>query len=531
MDNSYRYIHLGPQLAPDQFEEIKKAAEEGMVLDALEGKLVARKETASDQFIVSTEAQKVLESLKNLSAPVSGLSQRKFVVLPSEDFPKLQEILDSSSNSSSNSNFIGSFFSNVGSFISGLSSRFTSSSTEAVVKEPLYQVLSLDEARRETDTSISDFIAAHKTEWMRAAAENRHKMHLVRVGENHPLHGMAKAFLVKEDGTVYIRHFAAQQLGQGTYKRIYRATIHGDLSRKTYAWSVLKERVSLEQVQTSASIIAFKRVIEGHPAFNQVGEFVDFEEGQEVVSQGEREGVISLSEAYDGDALTLRNQTKKPVLHGEGIVKLAEGLAFIHGRGFIHGDIKLENILVKDGDPVWHDFDMAGNVAEGKLPLRCTILAPEMRNMVNRIYADEKGDASLFPKIDVYVFACSLKLDLSGSRRHYRPVNDMLDDHQKWLAKRSLAEKNLYQRLDDDPVQVFTPEEREGLERLFQLFEQEMATREQAQHLGKKPQPGIPHYEYEYLLWEGMNPNPAERPDSAQFADRLRQLLVDGKLP
>jgi len=527
MDSSYLYVRLGPQFNEEQFREIEKTVGPGMILDAKEGRLVARERTASDgsSWYVSKEAEGLLASLRNLDAPVGGLSQRNYVVIPPDRFKKMKII----------------FASFLGSSSSGGSGQAAAGAAagEAVVKEPLCKVLTPDVVQREVESSnilLSEVIAANKEEWMKKAAINRHKMHLEKVGKNHSLHGIAKALLVKEDGTVYIRHFSNQIFGKGTLKRVYAATMHNDPSRKTYAWSVLLKEATLEEVQDNAIIRAFREAIRGRSDFNQVGEFIDFEEGRGVVSGDEKEGVISIGEAYDGDVRTLRNQNA-PVLHGAGIVKLADGLAFIHGKGFIHGDVKLDNILVKNGDPVWHDYDFVGNIAQGKLLLRCSIVTPEMRNMLVRSRsAREGGDASLFPKIDVYTFACTLKADLSGSGSHITSPADIWRDFRAWVTTRPETETEteteyLLYRKFRDKSQDLTSDEVARIQQFTQSFERYIATKDNTEHLSRQPKPGIPHYEYECLLWEGMNPNPAARPDSAQFAARLKVLLVEGKLP
>ena len=82
-----------------------------------------------------------------------------------------------------------------------------------------------------------------------------------------------------------------------------------------------------------------------------------------VLSAGDAGGVPYFTMPYvDGDSLRARlaGQPSLPITESVKILRdVAQALAFAHARGFVHRDIKPDNILLADGAAVVTDFGVA----------------------------------------------------------------------------------------------------------------------------------------------------------------------------
>ena len=72
---------------------------------------------------------------------------------------------------------------------------------------------------------------------------------------------------------------------------------------------------------------------------------------------------VLVMELADGCLTDYTTKQKKPRLSKAEkcriILEIAEGLEYIHSKGCIHRDIKLDNILMKDGHPKIADYGLA----------------------------------------------------------------------------------------------------------------------------------------------------------------------------
>lgn len=185
------------------------------------------------------------------------------------------------------------------------------------------------------------------------------------------------------------------RIGSGTQKPIYRAY---DRNRgEEIAVICLERRGAIARIE---EMQAFARV-RAHP---HVLELLDVVETDEHI-------LLCLPYLARGDlSRRIADSDHSPIPIREALrigVQLADAIAHVHRHGFIHGDIKAENVLLaEDGSIRLADFGLAhlGIVpATAKLSGTLTYLAPER---IRREPADERSD--------LYSFGCMLYELFSG---------------------------------------------------------------------------------------------------------------------
>lgn len=88
-------------------------------------------------------------------------------------------------------------------------------------------------------------------------------------------------------------------------------------------------------------------------------------------------------------------------------MRLAQTLAYLHGTGYVHGDIKPDNILVADGGfPVLVDFGLAGRFrSQGE---RVNLTAQEARGTPEYMSPERIRGWAVDSRSDLYAFGCLL---------------------------------------------------------------------------------------------------------------------------
>ena len=126
----------------------------------------------------------------------------------------------------------------------------------------------------------------------------------------------------------------------------------------------------------------------------------------------------------EGESLRARLERERQLPVDEAVriaTSVAQALAYAHRQGIIHRDVKPENILLHDGEPLVADFGIAlavaqaggGRVTETGLSLGTPhYMSPEQAT----------GERSLGPGTDVYALGCVLYEMLVGEPPHAGPT-------------------------------------------------------------------------------------------------------------
>src|SRR5262249_14594803 len=92
---------------------------------------------------------------------------------------------------------------------------------------------------------------------------------------------------------------------------------------------------------------------------------------------------------------------------------VADGLAYAHGRGVVHRDVKPANILMSDGHAVIADFGIATAIRKSAVS-RITVTGSSLGSPTYMSPEQAAGEADVDGRSDVYSLACVLYEMLTG---------------------------------------------------------------------------------------------------------------------
>ena len=182
-------------------------------------------------------------------------------------------------------------------------------------------------------------------------------------------------------------------------------------NRATYAWGLdrfIREARAVHQFR-HPNVVRVYRFVEADGTAYIVMEYV---EGESLAASLDSRGPLSAAEW-------------QPLLD-----RLLDGLAHVHGQGYLHRDIKPGNIVIRtaDGEPVVIDFG-AARIAAGELT-HTRVLTPQYAPIEQHSSRAEQG-----PWTDIYSLAAVSYRVLTGEAPPSAPER-MLDDQYAPLVQR-----------------------------------------------------------------------------------------------
>src|SRR5262249_20878216 len=118
-----------------------------------------------------------------------------------------------------------------------------------------------------------------------------------------------------------------------------------------------------------------------------------------------------------GESLRERMDRQPPLSLDEALGltgEIAEALAYAHGHGVIHRDVKPENILIEDGHALVTDF----GIARGKIDDQRPSMTSSGSLIGTPLYMSPEqasGQSNLDARTDLYSLACVLFEMLAGA--------------------------------------------------------------------------------------------------------------------
>ena len=217
------------------------------------------------------------------------------------------------------------------------------------------------------------------------------------------------AFDHKLDGPVALKeYFPAGLAARADDRRVGASSTE---NREVFAWGLdrfIEEARAIHQFR-HPNVVRAHRYLEAHGTAYIVMEYV---EGESLAAVLDSRGSLAAAEW-------------RPWLD-----RLLDGLAHIHGNGYLHRDIKPGNIVIRsaDGEPVLIDFGAARVAARERTHTR--VLTPEYAPI-----EQHSSQAMQEPPTDIYALAAVSYRALTGAPPPEAP-DRMLDDRYEPLVGR-----------------------------------------------------------------------------------------------
>lgn len=203
-------------------------------------------------------------------------------------------------------------------------------------------------------------------------------------------------------------------MGEGGRGRVYRAEYRGPGS-PPYEKIIAIKTFSPQELQ---KIKHLKRIINivtrfYHPFLTRIYELL-----------GEGGYYYLLMEFVEGEELSRKVKREGPYPLKKGVnlaIKMARGLSYIHRRGLIYGDFKLENVRVdetKDKLKIT-DLDSSLQIHRGWFPLRRWFRGKSLKKRIEYgtlayLPPEQILGKGLIPQSDIYSFGVSLYFLFTG---------------------------------------------------------------------------------------------------------------------
>lgn len=336
-----------------------------------------------------------------------------------------------------------------------------------------------------------------------------------------------------------------ESLGKGGYKSWFVAKRYDSSlplpEQETVALAVASKIRVVEKPQ----IIEFLKLIENHPLFaDQIKTWSEPFLREKVNSNAKPDSMskptlaihkLGVSTLYEMGSLDKRGAG---FLSATSILNIVEAVKFMHDNGWAHLDLKDGNVLLDEvGKTKLSDFDNITKVLKGKTRVYHFIGTPKRVGPDRLIDAFFKLEVTYesYLKDDMFALAAMLYKDIDATFKSagYDPTPKAFKENAN-LMKRlfdslSKHEKELFDQANKRLDRPLTSEE----EKLMISLHNKLAGTQLVEYNKWKPKSDDhrPFYEYRFLLWKTMNPDPYDRPTIDEFLKQLVDLDSLGLLP
>lgn len=181
-------------------------------------------------------------------------------------------------------------------------------------------------------------------------------------------------------------------LGEGAFGRVYLASKDGEkVAIKRISKSKLQSSKAVRRVKDEIRILRALSKPECHPHILCFRDF--YEDSQYVYIVTEYVEGVDLRKAIFGSTDEILEQVMIPLL---------QALQYIHDQGFVHNDIKLENIILSNEGPKIIDFGFGCSITEGIVNVCDFIIKGTPNYIAPEVWKRNVRSLEEFQAVDVY---------------------------------------------------------------------------------------------------------------------------------